>query len=243
MAFSARSFTEPRSRSATSRSSAGQRPRGAVPFIGRVVRGVAVDPEEQLRRCRQHPVATQVEVAGVGAPLRVAQVAIQPALVALHLGAEPQRVVHLIGVAGRDVLVDRFDRAVVGLPVDGRPPRARAASARCRPAARGAPFPPGPRTSRTTRAAAARRHRRASARVRPARVEPRGGLVGDEARHPQPSCRRRLRRRRGSPGTSSGRVASSTPTGSTSRNDGSAPVRSSNRASITPGTIRGRAER
>ena len=36
MAFSARSFTEPRSRSATSRSSAGQRPRGAVPFIGRV---------------------------------------------------------------------------------------------------------------------------------------------------------------------------------------------------------------
>ena len=36
IAFSARSFAEARSRSATARSSSGHRPRGAVPFIGLV---------------------------------------------------------------------------------------------------------------------------------------------------------------------------------------------------------------
>ncbi len=49
IAFSARSFTEPRRPAATASSSADQRPRRAVPFIGFVVMRAAVDAEEQLR--------------------------------------------------------------------------------------------------------------------------------------------------------------------------------------------------
>ena len=87
-----------------------------------------------------------------------------------------------------------------------------------------------------------RRHHPGLARARPARGRVRARPR--RRRSPPPTSPRAADASAAAriPGTSSGRVASSTPTGSTSRNDGSAPVRSSNRASSTPGTIRGRAD-
>ena len=169
--------------------------RGAFHRTGR--QRVAVDPEEQFRRRRQHPVAAQVEVAGVGAPLRVAQVPIQAAFVALHLGSEPQGVVHLIGVARCDVFVDRADGAVVGLAIDRRPPGARRHGF-------GVGLGLGERGL-----LAALEHREprqgqllervcgCSCSHGEGRIEARRRFVGDESRHPQTSWRPRPRRRRG----------------------------------------------
>ena len=107
IAFSARSFTDAVSRSRIGvvlREPAAARRRA----LHRPCREeVAVQPEEELGRRGQDPVtARRSGTRRCGASLRVAQVAVETALVALHRRTQPERVVHLIGVAGRDVLAD-----------------------------------------------------------------------------------------------------------------------------------------
>ena len=81
-----------------------------------------VDPEEQLRGRRQHAERAPRQVGRVAAALRHAEVAVQVGFVPVELGAQPERVVHLVRVAGRDPLADRGHRCVVPGPVDrGRP--------------------------------------------------------------------------------------------------------------------------
>ena len=106
-------------------SSASHRPRGAVPFIGRVRDRVAVDPEEQLGRGRQDAEAAGVQVGGVGAALRVAQVAVEAARVA----ARPSRGAAACGSPGRCRRrrcargSRRSRRRSVARSIDGRPRR------------------------------------------------------------------------------------------------------------------------
>ncbi len=123
MAFSARSFTEEVKRPAdvlvlgrppAARRGALHRPRREA---------IAVDPEEQLGRGREDAVPTGVQVGGVSAPLGEAQVAVEPALVAANGRAQPEGVVHLVGVAGCDVFTDPLDGVVVASSVDRRFPR------------------------------------------------------------------------------------------------------------------------
>ncbi len=194
IAFSARSFTDAVSRSRIASSSSSQRPRGAVPFIGRVV---SRSPSNRKKssgdadRIRNRPAFRYAESR---ASLRVAQVAIETALVALHRRTQPERVVHLIGVAGRDVFADALDRPVVAVPVHGRDPcvgrRSRIVARRRQdgllallehrePGQRQA----GERVVRNPRPNGERR------------VHPRRSLVGDEPRDPQAPCRGSLGRR------------------------------------------------
>ena len=55
--------------------------------------------------------------------MRVAEVAVEPARVALHAGAQAHRVVHLIRLAGRDQLPDPVDGGLVPLARRRRHPR------------------------------------------------------------------------------------------------------------------------
>ena len=240
IAFSARSFAEARSRSAAARSSAGHRAarRGALHRPGHD-RAVA-ELEEQLGRGGEHAVAAEVEVRRVRAALRVAEVAVEASRVALHAGAQAHRVVDLVRLAGGDQLVDPptaasyRSRGVVGAHVPSRRP----------------PGPPSSRGSGRVVSSARSNIANHAERQRGERVlgvtgadheggvEAGRGLVAHEPGDPQTALRPPPRPPRARPTTSSARVASSTPTGSTSRNDGEAPVRSSNRASSMPATIR-----
>ena len=153
---------------------------------------VAVQPEEQLRRGRQDAVSPGVQVRGVCAPLRVAEVAVEAPLVAFDGRAQPQRVVHLIRVARGDVLADPRDGQVVaGRGRSSAPTRRTAVSRR---AAREARSPAAAGTSRTRRAAAGRTDRPADADARratgPARATPR------TSRTRRPTARARPRPRR-----------------------------------------------
>ncbi len=82
------------------------------------------DAEEQLRRRRGHDVAPEVQVRAVRSALGPAEIAVEAPRVAAHRRAQPQRVVHLIGVARRDRVADRRDGRVVASPSDRRNPRA-----------------------------------------------------------------------------------------------------------------------
>ena len=214
-------------------SSASQRPRGAVPFIGRVVsrspssrKNSSGDAET---RCGSGPA---FRYARVRAPLRVAEVAVETALVALDGRAQPERVVHLVRVAGGDVLADASRSP-------GRSGRGRRSAPTRRTAGtlvarrRQARSPAAAGTSRTRRAAAGRTGRPAAR----ARTTSDGSSPGAASYATNPATHRP---RAAAPSaaasvgtTSSGRIASRTPAGSVRRNDGDSPVRSSNRASIT----------
>ena len=226
IAFSARSFTEPRRRARRPRRPrSGHRPRGAVPFIGRVV---SARRRRAGRTARARPTAPG-SGRGSGSPRT------RPAARSRGRGrgrvrrpatvrAQPERVVHLVRVAGGDRV--RGSRPIAR--VVGR--RGRSTDAR-RAADRGSGPPAAPAGTVSSRRSNIANHASGSrskgspaarGRTTSERVEPGRGLVGDEPRHPEPARRRALGAPSSTPGTSSGRVASSTPTGSTRRNDGDA---------------------
>ncbi len=122
IAFSALSFTEAVRRSRVASSSASQRPRGAVPFIGRVVSRSPSSRTKSSGEADRIAVATGIQVRGMCAPLRVAEVTVEPSFVALHGRTQSERVVHLVRVTGGDAFADLRDSPVVVRAIDGRHP-------------------------------------------------------------------------------------------------------------------------
>ena len=175
------------------------------PFHRPGLEHVAVDPEEQLRGCREHADAARVEVGAVGASLGEAEIAVQPARLAFQASSQPEGVVDLVRLARRDVLVDRVrasPRRSRGLRSASTPRRRRRARP---PAGRGASSPGGPRTSRTTRAARPRRVHRAAA---PSPRAPGRAPAQPRTRRIPPPTGRERRRPRPPPGRPAPRPAS-----------------------------------
>ncbi len=192
--------------------------------------------EEELRRGREHSIPAEVEIGRERATLGVGEVAVQPARISFDVGAQAHRVVHLVGLAGRDQLADPVDGGLVPLAGRRRHPRSFGG--------RGdAFFVAGERQRGLLGALEHREPGEGQCRERilgvagtddEGRVEAGRGLVGRRTRRPRGRARPPPRPLRAVATTSPARVASSTPTGSTSRNEGEAPVRSSNRASSMP---------
>ena len=207
-----------------SSSSASHRPRGAVPFIGFVAIRSPVDPEEQLGGGRQDTEPAGVEIAGVGAPLREAKVPVQPPRVAVDAGAQPQREVDLVGVAGRDVLVDPADRRVVGGARRSTAAQAAAGTSARRRAGSGRTVSSRP-SNIANHASGSGGERVVGARASGPAARGRDRAPPRRRRTPPPTGRapRPVRPRRAPRCTSSGRRASSTPAGPTSRKLGLVP--------------------
>ena len=98
------------------RSSAEVSPRGAVPFIGRDVKQLAVEAEEQLGRGRAEDVPAGIDIRPILPALRLGETMKKAPRIAVERCAKAEGVVHLVGVSPGDVILD----AVHGFAVLGR---------------------------------------------------------------------------------------------------------------------------
>ena len=122
MMFSARFFSDCASARHAASSSSDQRPRAAVPFIGRVEYPRASPSEEELGRGGKDFESSRVEVRAEARGLRGAQALVEGEGVAAETRPESERVVGLIRVAARDGLAHLSHVSLVRVARLGRLP-------------------------------------------------------------------------------------------------------------------------
>ena len=81
--------------------------------------------KKQLRRRRTNGELIRFNECAVSTLLRGSQIAKERKRIALKVGIEPERIIHLIGIPRRDVLLNRRNRIKIFIPRHGRFPLAK----------------------------------------------------------------------------------------------------------------------